>query len=56
MIPRINNKYLHEILLKIERNSKIIRDVKADLNAGINELNAMEMFKSVSVSIDVDPM
>ncbi|MCO6462423.1 MAG: primosomal protein N' [Saprospiraceae bacterium] len=56
MIPRINNQYLHEILIKIERKAHVISEVKDDLRQSIRSLQTTNPFKSVRVTVDVDPM
>lgn len=56
LIPRINNNYLFEILIKIERRNEIILKVKKELYDTIFILNTSDKYRSVRLTVDVDPM
>jgi len=53
LIGRIQNMYLRNILLKIEREAPVSK-LKLHFAAAVKDLN--ESFKSLQVSIDVDPV
>jgi primosomal protein N' len=55
IIPRINNYYNQQILLKVE-NSLSLSKVKEYVQLSINRWSKVEGSKSIRVKIDVDPM
>jgi len=55
IIPRINNYYNQQILLKVE-NSLPLSKVKEYVQLSINRWSKTEGSKSIRVKIDVDPM
>lgn len=56
LIPRINNNYLFEILIKIERRNETIHNLKKDIHEAMFALNTSDKYRRVRVTIDVDPM
>jgi len=55
IIPRINNYYNQQILLKVE-NSLSLSKVKEFVQESINRWSKMDGSKSIRVKVDVDPM
>lgn len=55
VIARIQNYYIQNIILKIERE-RSYQKTKQILNGQITDLITQENFKSIHVSIDVDPV
>ena len=55
VINRIQNYYIINILLKIEKKSSPAK-AKWILNQHANHLKGMEQFKSIQINFDVDPM
>ena len=55
LISRIQNYYIVNILLKIEKKSSPAK-AKWILNREANNLKAIERFKTVMIQFDVDPM
>ena len=55
IIPRINNYYNQQILLKVE-NTLSLTNVKEFVQLSINRWSMMEVSKSIRVKVDVDPM
>jgi primosomal protein N' (replication factor Y) len=55
LVSRIKNLYLKDILFKIPRNGKF-NDTKSKLASMLEAFSKTPKFKSVMVSIDVDPM
>ena len=55
IIPRINNYYQQQIILKIERELSLSK-VKAHIRQLIDQWSKEEVSKSIRVKIDVDPM
>ncbi len=55
VIPRINNYYNQQILLKVE-NPLSMSKVKDYVQLSINSWSKMEGSKSIRVKVDVDPM
>lgn len=56
LISRIRNYYIFEILIKMERRLAIITELKNDLQAARLRTLADPALKSLSISIDVDPL
>ncbi|MEP7322317.1 MAG: primosomal protein N' [Saprospiraceae bacterium] len=54
-IPRLRNYYLRSILIKMEKNSKLILDIKKDIRSGIEEVLKIPGLSSTRFSVDVDP-
>lgn len=54
VVGRVRNQYLMELLIKIPRDSQLIRQCKEDLLEQIVQLHQEKHFKSVTVIIDVD--
>lgn len=54
-VARIRNYYFQEILLKINKDSQIVHDVKEDLKRKIAILTATKNMSQVQVILDVDP-
>lgn len=55
IIGRIQNLYIKNILLKIERKSSFIK-AKEILQIELDKLNKEDLFKRVRVTIDIDPI
>lgn len=55
LIPRINNQYLYELIIKMERKNDVISKIKTDLRELSLITKAHKDFKGVSVTVDVDP-
>ena len=55
IVPRINNYYQQQIILKIEKELSLTK-VKAHIKEIINQWSKEEVSKSIRVKIDVDPM
>lgn len=54
-VNRIRNYYLREILLKTNRDTAHLREVKLRLKEKITRLTVTSQFTTVFVSVDVDP-
>ena len=55
IIPRINNYYNQQILLKLE-NALSLSKVKEFIQLSINGWSKKDINKSIRVKVDVDPM
>ncbi len=55
IIPRINNYYNQQILVKVE-NALSLSKVKEFIQLRINRWSKKEGSKSIRVKVDVDPM
>lgn len=55
-IPRIKNKYLSEILIKVENQATAIRRAKTFIRSELQKLEKDTLFKKVEIVTDVDPM
>ncbi len=55
-VSKIRNYYIREILLKIDRDNKQLAYLKQGILFHIQQLNKHPHYKSVWVSIDVDPV
>lgn len=53
LIGRINNQYLKQILIKLEKDSSKLKKAKEEIEKAVNELQLK--FKTVRIVIDVDP-
>ncbi len=56
LIHRIRNKYLYNILIKIERENIDLRAVKGFIQAQVDEVITDRSFRKVQVVVDVDPV
>lgn len=54
IIQKINNFYLRDILVKIDRNKTELSVIKSDIQQAINALYQFQTFKQIRVIIDVD--
>jgi len=54
-VSRVRNLYLQEILLKINRDAKVLQQIKQELLRQIALLTAEKGFTRVLVGVDVDP-
>ena len=54
-VPRIQNKYIRRIVLKIEATSSNVK-AKSLLRSVSDQLLAQDRFKTVQISLDVDPV
>ncbi|MGN0033995.1 MAG: primosomal protein N' [Candidatus Limimorpha sp.] len=55
VVSRVKNQFIKQILIKIDRNSNSSR-AKVVLKTAIEDFKALPDYKSVNVSIDVDPV
>jgi primosomal protein N' (replication factor Y) len=55
LISRIRSLYVKKIILKIDRDKSVTR-VKGEIRKFLGELQTKGTFRSVSVTVDVDPM
>lgn len=55
MVPRINNYYLEQILVKLKRNHEL-QSKKAEILDRLRGILALKEFKAIKISIDVDPV
>ena len=55
-VPRVNNKYIYHILLKLEKNSKLITESKELIDKGIQYIKNQRGLSNVRISVDVDPI
>jgi primosomal protein N' (replication factor Y) len=53
-VDRVRNKYLMDILIKIERRAEVIREVKSSVLQAIDWLGQQKGWSGVDVVIDVD--
>ncbi|MGI6719209.1 MAG: replication restart helicase PriA [Bacteroidales bacterium] len=53
-IPRIKNKYIQCILIKIKQNSSI-KETRNSLSKSIEEFRQLGNFKNINLIIDIDP-
>ena len=54
IIQKINNFYLRDILVKIDRNKIELSAMKNDIQQAINALYQFQTFKQIRVVVDVD--
>lgn len=54
-ISKINNYYLREILIKSNKQAKDLSEFKQLLQQVLNKMKTIAEFKSVQISVDVDP-
>jgi primosomal protein N' (replication factor Y) len=54
-VARIRNQYIHVVHIKMEREGKIIKDVKAAIRHFQTSIVRLKSLSTVRVSIDVDP-
>jgi len=54
-ISKINNYYIREILIKSGKQSKDLTAMKQTLQQVMDKMKTIAEFKSVDVSVDVDP-
>jgi primosomal protein N' (replication factor Y) len=55
MVPRINNYYIWQLMIKLERNAQLNQN-KALVSEMVYKMQTAQAFKSVRVTIDVDPV
>ena len=55
-IPRIKNKYLSEILIKVDNQATAIKRAKSFIRSELQKLDKDPLFKRVEIVTDVDPM
>ena len=55
-VPRIRNKYLWDMLLKLPRNAEIINHCKLAINQQVAILKFNKRYRSVDIVADVDPV
>jgi primosomal protein N' (replication factor Y) len=54
-VSRIRNQYLQEILIKLPKRAKAIKQVKENIYAAVNELTSKKNHSTLRVVLDVDP-
>jgi primosomal protein N' (replication factor Y) len=54
-IARVRNQFLQEILIKIEKDSRQLQDIKTHIRQIILRLGTQKNFTQVQVITDVDP-
>tara|TARA_B100000902_G_scaffold394224_1_gene450102 strand:- start:794 stop:3238 length:2445 start_codon:yes stop_codon:yes gene_type:complete len=54
IIPRINNKHIKNILIKIPINNNLTKS-KELLTKGLKSFNSISLFRNIDILIDVDP-
>jgi primosomal protein N' (replication factor Y) len=54
-VGRVQNKYIKQILLKVEANASI-KEAKGLLAKTSKEILSLECYKGIQVALDVDPM
>jgi len=54
-IPRVNNYYIHHILLKMEKSSIALNEAKKLIVKGINYISKSPGMSTVRIQVDVDP-
>jgi primosomal protein N' (replication factor Y) len=55
LVARVKNKYIKQVMLKLDRNSAIAAD-KKKIAAMVEEFLSRQIYKQVDVIIDVDPL
>jgi primosomal protein N' (replication factor Y) (superfamily II helicase) len=55
LISRIRNNYVKRIILKIDRD-KSVAQLKEEINKGTEEFHGMDAFRSIGITVDVDPV
>ena len=55
LIPRINNQYLFELMLKVERKNEILSKIKSDVRDLALLIKSQSDYKGISCVVDVDP-
>lgn len=55
VVSRIKNQYIKQVLIKIDRNSNTLK-VKEIIKEQIEAFKHIQDFKSVTISVDVDPI
>lgn len=55
VVGRIRNQYLYELLLKLPKEAKTIKNCKTQIQQQVIILQTNKRYRSVSVVIDVDP-
>lgn len=55
-VPRIRNKYLWDILLKLPRNATLIQQCKLEIQHQIAILKFNKRYAGVAIEVDVDPV
>jgi primosomal protein N' (replication factor Y) len=54
LIPRINNQYLFELMLKVERKNEILSKIKSDVRDLALLIKSQSDYKGISCVVDVD--
>jgi primosomal protein N' (replication factor Y) len=54
-VNRVKNKYLVQLLFKLQRSGKLITEVKNRIHEELNKLQESTSLRSVDVVVDVDP-
>lgn len=55
-VPRVNNKYIFQILIKLEKKVELIDSTKRLIGKGIGYIAKQKGMSTVRVSVDVDPI
>ena len=54
-IPRVRNRYIQHIVLKLEKKVKLIRDAKCWIQESITYLKKQKGMTTIRISVNVDP-
>ena len=54
-IPRVRNRYIQHIVLKLEKKAKLIRDAKCWIKESVDYLKKQKGLTTIRVSVNVDP-
>jgi primosomal protein N' (replication factor Y) len=55
-VPRVRNMFLMQVLVRIDRNSRYLQDLKQVLRNNLNDLLGDKSFKGLQTDTDVDPL
>jgi primosomal protein N' (replication factor Y) len=55
MVPKIRNQYLKRILIKINRGSGKLSEIKTRIQEAINTFSKEKEFRKIRVVVNVDP-
>jgi primosomal protein N' (replication factor Y) len=55
-VPRVRNMYLMQVLVRIDRNSRLLSEFKERMRNVLHELLGDKCFKGLQTDVDVDPL
>jgi hypothetical protein len=55
-VPRVRNMFLMQVLVRIDRNSRYLQDLKQVLRETLHMLMGDKTFKGLQTDTDVDPL